>query len=152
MIKFVITCVINQPRQIYACGHAKFHKYSRLTLPLHPWLPEVKEDADRIAKEFGFISDGCLLNEYKDGSQYVGYHADKEGQNKFIKEVYTLSLGATRAFNLKHNTTGKLVKVNLNSGDLCVMLGKCQSEWQHTIPKRANAGYRISETFRLLGT
>ncbi len=141
---------IPQPRQIYACGDAKVHNYSGLTLPLHEWIPEVKADADRIKKEFGFVADSCLLNEYKDGTQGIGKHRDKETNAKFHNAVYTVSLGGTRDLNLNHLVTKELRKVALKSGTLCVLLG--DTEWVHSIPKRANADYRISETFRALGT
>lgn len=143
---------IQQPRQIYACGETPTgkHVYSGLSLNLNKWIPEVKEIRDRIEKEYAFPANACLLNEYKDGSQYVGYHSDKEVSQKFLNVVCTVSLGGTRAFLLKHKKTGKLIKVDLNSGDLCIMQGRCQELWKHQIPKRAHADYRISLTYRIL--
>lgn len=41
-----------QRRLIYACGNDGLtHKYSGLTLPLHPWIPQVKTILDRIMNE-----------------------------------------------------------------------------------------------------
>jgi hypothetical protein len=36
----------------------------------------------------------------------------------------------------------------LGDGDLLVMRGRTQSEWEHAVPKRASAGPRINITFR----
>ena len=36
----------------------------------------------------------------------------------------------------------------VTSGDLLVMGGACQRDWQHTVPKMAHAGPRLSITFR----
>jgi alkylated DNA repair dioxygenase AlkB len=155
---------VMQPRQIYACGDTtnvsggsnvgggdRKHNYSGLSLTLHKWVPEVKDIRDRIAKEFNFPADSCLINEYKDGKQSIGYHGDKETNGKYNNAVYTVSLGGTRDFCLKNNATGKVIKTPLNNGDLCAMLGTCQVLWKHSIPKRAKADARISLTYRRLG-
>jgi len=39
----------------------------------------------------------------------------------------------------------------MQRGDLLVTGGRCQREWEHSIPKVANAGPRMSITFRHSG-
>lgn len=143
---------IMQPRQIYGCGDSdiKSHNYSGLKLELHPWIPELKADADRITDEFGFKPNSCLLNEYKTGQQYIGWHSDKEINKEYNNYVFTVSLGGSRKFKLRHKKTKEVIDVILDAGDLCIMAGKCQEIYEHSIPKCANAEYRISETFRCL--
>ncbi len=146
---------IMQPRQIYACGNdGLVHKYSGLELKVHPWIKEVKEHADMISKQFGFPTNACLLNEYKDGKQYVGWHADKE-LNKKYPHVYTLSLGSSRYFYIQDKKSKETIKIKLKSGDLVCMTGNTQKHYKHSIPKlekcdNEKIGYRISETFRIL--
>src|SRR5581483_10572715 len=99
---------ILQPRQIFATGETGLqYRYSGLTLAVEPWIPEVKVIKDLIevhlpalfarlgmqAEKITFNS--CLLNEYKDGSQYIGWHSDKESMGAG-NAVVTVSLGGSR--------------------------------------------------------
>ena len=116
-----------------------------------PSVKKIKEIADRIQEEFKFDADSCLANEYKTGAQYIGYHGDRETRGAYNNLVVTVSLGGPRDFCFKRNSNGEVRKVLLNSGDLCIMAGRCQEDWKHSIPKRAKANYRISLTYRQLG-
>lgn len=145
-----------QLRKTYACGDDTKYSYAGSTLNL--WLSEAKEHRDRIEKEFKFPANSCLLNQYKDGTEGIGWHSDKEVLESYNNAVYTVSLGGSRHFQLrekypkvKPTKRGEdIITVMLNSGDLVGMLGKTQDLYAHCIPKRANAEYRISESFRLL--
>lgn len=129
---------IMQPRQIYVCGDSKTvkaHNYSGLSLSMNEWHPEVKRICDRIMSEYKFPANACLLNQYLDGAQSIGYHSDKEVNRYFNSAVYTVSLGASRRFLLKNTSTNQVVETILHDGDLCVMAGSTQEFWQHSIPK-----------------
>lgn len=142
-----------QPRQIYACGNStvKTHNYSGLELPVHDWHPVVKAIRDRIEREYHWPANSCLLNEYKNGPQYISWHSDKEVNKHFNSGVYTVSLGASRDFYLRRKDDHtRVIKTTLHAGDLCVMEGSTQQEYEHSVPKRTQAGYRISLTFRIL--
>eukprot|EP01137_Pigoraptor_chileana_P004986 Opistho-2@2763 len=102
----------------------------------------------------GTTFNSCLLNEYRNGSQYIGFHADDEkdlGENRMVA---TVSLGGARDFVLKPKKSEgeKTTKILLESGSLVVMAGECQRLYHHSIPKRASAEYRVSLTFRRLNT
>ena len=43
----------------------------------------------------------CLVNYYRDGNDYIGFHSDDEKQLIFNTPIYSISLGATRKFRLK---------------------------------------------------
>jgi alkylated DNA repair dioxygenase AlkB len=70
--------------------------------------------------------------------------------------VAIVSLGAPRRFGLRSvasdDTAGRgrggTRWLTVCGGDLLVMGGRCQHEWQHTVPKDPGAGPRISVTFR----
>ena len=59
-----------------------------------------------------------------------------------------VSLGAPRRFGLRPLAGGGTRWLTVCGGDLLVMGGRCQHEWQHTVPKEPGAGPRISVTFR----
>ena len=59
-----------------------------------------------------------------------------------------VSVGAPRRFLLRPGTRGTSRALHLGGGDLLVTGGSCQRTWQHTVPKVARAGPRISITFR----
>lgn len=161
---------IMQPRQIIATGNTGLkHSYSGLTLEVEPWIPEVKAMKDLIEAHLpalfatlGFKLEekvefnSCLLNEYKDGSQYIGYHSDKESMGAY-NSVVTVSLGGSRDFYFKNkvkqaNGEFRTIKTTLHNGDIVIMWGRCQELFTHSIPKRAHGDYRISLTYRLIHT
>lgn len=139
---------IMQPRRIYGCGDEGItHNYSGLSLPLEPWIPEIKELKDKISAELDLELNSCLLNYYRDGKDYIGWHSDKE-----IAEdsgVITISLGGSRDFYFKKKDCKvDTIKTMLHTGDLTLMYGNTQRDYTHSIPKRAHAEPRISLTFR----
>lgn len=144
--------IIPQPRFQLAVGDETVsnHRYSGTSIPIHPWLPEVKEIADRIMAETGTKINSCLLNYYVDGSHYIGYHSDRETKKEFNNIVITVSLGGTRRFYFQRKSDKKIIKTELHSGDLVIMKGRTQELYKHTIPKQAKAQARISLTYRYL--
>lgn len=63
----------------------------------------------------------------------------------------SVSFGCARDFLLRNNEDRRLrYKARLGGdGDVLIMSGSCQRNWQHSIPKRADAaGVRINLTFR----
>ncbi|MCW0168581.1 alpha-ketoglutarate-dependent dioxygenase AlkB [Burkholderia pseudomallei] len=63
--------------------------------------------------------------------------------------IASLSLGATRVFDLRHNETGVTHAYRLTNGSLLVMRGRTQHAWRHRVPKEpAVRGERINLTFR----
>ena len=62
--------------------------------------------------------------------------------------VATVSVGAPRPFRLRPRGGGRSHSFDLGRGDLLVMGGSCQHDWEHTVPKVRAAGPRISITFR----
>jgi alkylated DNA repair dioxygenase AlkB len=144
---------VMQARLTYGMGDDGFtHQYGGINRVLHPWIPEVKEILDKIKEDLPqFTFNSCLLNYYRDGSDYIGYHSDKEALG-LLNSVISISLGGSRDFYFKpKNINNKeTIKTTLHNGDFVLMLGNCQRDYTHSIPKRAKAESRISITFRLL--
>jgi alkylated DNA repair dioxygenase AlkB len=63
-----------------------------------------------------------------------------------------VSLGATRAFRIRHNATKETRAFRLGHGTLLIMAGTTQRFWRHEVPKTAESvGERINLTFRSIG-
>jgi alkylated DNA repair dioxygenase AlkB len=114
-----------------------------------PWtetLLEIKRKIEAVQGKYNY----CLLNRYRSGADSVGLHADNEpGMGNVIG---SLSLGATRLFRIRHNTSRETKTFPLGNGWLIIMAGTMQQFWKHEIPKtRQNVGERINLTFRMIG-
>ena len=90
-----------------------------------------------------------LVNLYRDGHDSVSWHSDNEEINGSEPVIASVSLGATRRFDLRHKETGETVRVDLEDGSLLVMSGLSQHCWVHQIAKtKSKVGPRINLTFR----
>jgi alkylated DNA repair dioxygenase AlkB len=113
-------------------------------------LPGPVDEARRLLGErYGVEFDSVLANLYRDGRDGVAWHGDRVRHVLERSVVVTLGLGERRRFLLRPGTSGP-ARVSLTSGegDLIVMGGRCQHEWQHTVPRARAAGARISITMR----
>jgi len=63
-------------------------------------------------------------------------------------ELAIVTLGGPRRFLLRPRGGGRSRSFAPASGDLLVMGGDCQHQWEHTVPKAAVAQPRMSVTFR----
>lgn len=101
--------------------------------------------ADRYAEAFDSI--GCNL--YRDGADSVAWHADRHAKLVSNPVVAIVSLGARRPFRMRPKGGGHSRTWELGDGDLFVMGGASQHDWEHTVPKvRATTGPRMSISFR----
>jgi alkylated DNA repair dioxygenase AlkB len=125
--------------------------YSGIRMTPMPWNPpllEIKAVAEACA---GQAFNSVLLNLYRDGRDSVSWHADNEpglGRNPVIASV---SLGATRRFQMTHRQRDERVALDLPPGSCLVMAGATQHNWLHQVPKTARAvGPRLNLTFRTM--
>jgi len=86
-----------------------------------------------------------LLNRYRDGTDYMGWHRDDE--RGVCGPVVVLSLGAVRRFGWREGPGSPSRKVHLPHGSVLTLDGR----WQHTLfRERLCEEERISLTFRSL--
>lgn len=101
--------------------------------------------SDRYQRNFDSIG----FNWYRDGRDSVAWHGDRFAKHVTDPTVAIVSVGAARAFRLRPRSGGRSLSFDVGYGDLLVMGGACQHEWQHSIQKAKHvAGPRISITFR----
>jgi alkylated DNA repair dioxygenase AlkB len=142
------------PRKTAWYGYKGFnYSYSGIQCNPDPWtkeLLEIKKVIEYFVPNHDFNS--VLLNLYRDGNDKVSWHADDEkglGKNPTIASV---SIGATRRFDLKHKVdASQKLQIELNPGSLVIMTSSLQHHWLHQIPvqKRIKEP-RINLTFRTI--
>jgi alkylated DNA repair dioxygenase AlkB len=116
-------------------------------------------DAQRsIQARYGVRFDGAGLNLYRDGRDSVAFHRDRD--LRWLDDTVTaiLTLGAARPFLLRPRTNrydhdaphhGATHDVAPRSGDLLVMGGRAQADWEHSVPKAAGVSApRVSVQWR----
>ncbi len=138
------------PRMQLWMGDADAHyRYSATLFQPEPWRPDVHQLAERISKVAGQAFNSVLLNLYRDGQDAMGWHSDDEPELGREPLIASLSLGASRRFQLAHRHQPYKLEIVLNDGDLLVMSGPTQHHWRHAIPRQANCHQaRINLTFR----
>lgn len=130
----------------------KNYSYSGIKLSPNPWnegLIDLKQKINQVAQtEFNSV----LLNWYRDGEDYMGWHSDNEKELGTNPIIASLNFGATRRFLFrnKNNKTQK-IEFHLKNGSLLIMKGAIQHFWEHAAPKeRAVKKSRINLTFRII--
>lgn len=123
------------------------YKYSGKVNTPNKWTPElieVKNLVEQIGKSYNLR----LLNYYRHGSDSIGMHSDDEKALDTSSGIASLSFGGSRDFVFRHKEKNEKITVQLDDGDLLLMLGDTQKYWKHGVPKRTQADARINLTFR----
>ena len=112
-----------------------------------PILPEL---CAALSLPYEVLFDRVWVNLYRDGRDSVAWHPDRNGRVHRNPLVATVSLGARRKFQLRPRGGGRIaLELTPGAGDLVVMGGACQHDWEHCVPKTARpVGPRMSVTIR----
>ena len=128
----------------------------RLGLPLpHPAVAPVQR---ALQASYGVSFPGCGLIHYRDGGDGQAFHRDTDLRWLDDTVIAVLTLGARRPWLLRPRTSrhdhsagrGATHDLAPGSGDLIVMGGRCQADWEHSVaylPDRS-VGPRISLQWR----
>jgi alkylated DNA repair dioxygenase AlkB len=144
--------LVDEPR-LTASWHADEYPAGGPT----PLLDDVRQ---LLTERYHRPFDSIGFNLYRHGSDSVAWHGDRH--RKYITDpvVAILSVGAPRPLRLRQRRDGREGRQpaspsqpsrswDLGRGDLFVMGGACQHEWEHCVPKlRRRVGPRMSITFR----
>jgi len=136
--------VVDVPRLVHTYGVGE---------PLPHASLEAARDAlsDHYRPELGepFVTAGCCY--YRDGRDSVAWHGDRIGRGRSVDTMVAIvSVGDPRRLALRPRGGGESISVEMGHGDLVVMGGSCQRTWEHSVPKVAHAGPRMSVQFRPL--
>ena len=114
-----------------------------------PLEPPILEDIRIVLSErYGREFDQVGFNLYRDGRDSVAWHGDRIRKEIQDPIVALVSVGEPRKFLLRPKEGGASKAFMLGRGDLLVTGGKTQRTWEHSVPKVAKAGPRISLAYR----
>jgi alkylated DNA repair dioxygenase AlkB len=120
-------------------------------LSTHHWAeptPPAPAMADALSARYGLDLTAITANLYRDGQDSVAWHGDTAGRRVETTVVGIVSLGSPRRFLLRPKGGGRSLRFTPGHGDLLVLGGTCQRTFEHSVPKCAAAGPRISLMFR----
>ena len=144
--------VIPLPRLTACYGDpgAKYNysKINNIPLSWTDTLLAIKKD---IEKKLSVKVNSLLINYYRNNEDHVSWHADDEKELGKSPIIASLSLGAVRKFQVKHNTDPEvdIISINAESGSLMIMKDGVQNYWKHRIAKsKILSKERINLTFR----
>jgi alkylated DNA repair dioxygenase AlkB len=127
------------------------YTYSRIrlqALAFPYWMDQLRAAVER---ETGNSFNRALVNYYRDGKDSVDWHADDEASLGFEPLIASVSVGAERIFQLRHNVSKEKVKINLPHGSLLLMGAGVQENWQHSVAKvKQLDDPRVNFTFRYM--
>jgi alkylated DNA repair dioxygenase AlkB len=125
------------------------YSYSNNLLQTRPWTPLLADIRQKVEHCLNFSFNSVLVNLYRNGEDYVGWHADNEAELGEQPFIASLTLGATRQFAFRHKKTAESDGILLTSGTLLIMQPDFQHHWLHSIPidPKLSQG-RINLTFR----
>ena len=112
------------------------------------WMDSVRTAVEQTT---GHSFNRALVNYYRHGRDSVDWHADDEPELGIEPLVASLSLGAERMFQLRHNKSKERLSVSLPHGSLLLMGAGIQDYWQHRLAKVSGLEEaRVNFTFRYM--
>ena len=112
-------------------------------------LPVLGEARTALSRYYTRPFDSIGFNLYRDGRDSVAWHGDRERSLHDDPVVAIVSVGAPRAFLVRPRGGGPSQGWHVGRGDLLVMGGRCQHDWEHCVPKVTGpTGPRLSIMFR----
>ena len=152
-------------KQIWFSDPKTYYRFSGNEMNEEKWpilLNEIRHNLNKFLIEKGIIPfhsdlgfNAVLVNYYRDGNDYIGWHSDKTGdlirvQGQTI--IVSLTFGINRPFIFRRKDDHSVqYSLKLNHGDLLIIKGKTNDFWEHALPKRLNIKKpRINLTFRIV--
>jgi alkylated DNA repair dioxygenase AlkB len=110
--------------------------------------PFLEDARAALSKRYEVEFDSVSINLYRDGADSVAWHRDRIPKEVVDPVVALVSVGEPRKFLLRPFGGGSSSVFKLGHGDLFVTGGQTQRRYQHSVPKVASSGPRISLAFR----
>jgi alkylated DNA repair dioxygenase AlkB len=125
------------------------YSYSNNLLQTRAWSPLLFEIRTKVENYLNASFNSVLVNLYRNGEDYVGWHSDNEAELGEQPFIASLTFGAERHFGYRHKKTAEHGQVSLASGTLLIMQPNFQHHWLHCVPiDHAVTQGRINLTFR----
>ncbi len=125
------------------------YSYSGQKLMTRLFTADLHSIKSRIEEKISFRFNALLVNLYRDGNDSNGWHSDNEKELGPDPIIASLSLGASRKFEMQHKQSKERFKLILEPGSLLIMLEGSQIFWRHQLPKDKKVKEsRINLTFR----
>ena len=143
--------LIMQPRLTAFFGDPGLnYTYSGLTVQAETWTEPLLEIKRKLEEKCEDTFNCCLLNYYRDGKDYMGWHRDNERSLGQYPVIASVSFGAQRLFQFRnYQEKVPVLSLELENGSLLLMKGETQKYWEHRLPKiTLPVGPRINLTFR----
>ena len=143
---------IQVPRLVCWHGDSEArYRYSGVVHAPEPWTEALSSLRQRVEAYCAQRFNSVLGNLYRNGDDTLGWHADQERELGPEPYIASLSFGAERRFDLRHNRSRETMNLPLTHGSLLLMGGQLQHHWQHRIPRmRGVRAPRINLTFRAI--
>jgi len=131
--------------------------YQENHLTISPEFIKLIEEVENNSEEGNKkeIFNYCLLNHYRSGEEYMGWHSDDEKMLDLHSPIASVSFGVTRNFDIRARKKmggekrTRLARIPLGDGDLLLMFPPMQDHYEHGVPvEKRVAGDRINLTFR----
>ncbi|WP_317933185.1 alpha-ketoglutarate-dependent dioxygenase AlkB [Halioxenophilus sp. WMMB6] len=125
------------------------YSYTDNLLTSQPWNALLLQIRRALEAKLNYPFNAVLVNLYRDGSDYVGWHSDDDREMGTEPLIASVTFGATRGFQYRSSATGEVGELELNSGSLLVMHPEFQRHFQHGVPPAPEIHQpRINLTFR----
>jgi len=127
------------------------YSYSGIELKHHEWTKVLLRIKKQVESHTKLHFNGCLVNLYRTGSDYVSWHSDDEGELGDKPNIASVSFGESRILSFRHKLTKKVIKCVVENNSLMIMKEPLQKYWEHQLNKTAkDVEARINLTFRYL--
>ncbi len=114
-------------------------------------VPALMVAREVLDVHYGESFDRGACNLYRDGDDSVAWHGDRIRYRRRHAVVAAVTFGERRPFLVRPAGGGPSHRFEPAAGDLVVMGGACQRDWEHAVPKVRASGARISVTYRSHG-
>lgn len=136
---------VTAPRQLAWIGDEGLnYRYTGLDHKSSGWPPALINLKSRIeakaAQRFNFL----LLNRYRSGDDYMGWHRDDEAGCQ--GDIASLSLGAQRRFRIEQDSDRTRRHIDLEHGSLMIFDGRqrhCLTKTKRPVDERINLTFRL---------
>lgn len=142
-----------------------FHDGEVRRRPSRASVRRIQEASEHLAAMAALLSvryrkvlESVTLAHYRTGTDSVAFHGDKMGPLRGDTVIAIVSIGDRRRFLLRPSSTLKdrrkpsglpfPLTFQFGGGDLLVMGGACQRDYEHAVPKMRYCGPRVAIMFR----